>query len=165
MYRIQILNKKRHIPTDLEILDYIYEKYYSTFLFYDKNKPSRVSRIHIPIDTNDIANHFGVEVNIIFGRLHYHLEKKFGYTKKQGLRDVRVIFFNASEISGSVYDQNSGKLVDGKDTETINFPYMASVLADLRFERRKLRAQTTLVIISLVIAGLSLAVSAAILWK
>ena len=71
---------KPRIPTDREILQEIYDRHYETYVSFSKEKPSRSAKIMVPIDIEIIAKHFKVDVDIIFGRLYYHLEKKFGYT-------------------------------------------------------------------------------------
>jgi len=66
------------LPTDLKILNTIYEHYYDTFISFSKSDSGRSSKIFIPIDIKLIAKKLGVDVDIIFGRLYYHLEQKYG---------------------------------------------------------------------------------------
>lgn len=70
----------RRVPTDLEILNVIYEQYYDEFSSYDKNSPTRSSKIYVPIDIGAIARRLH-DGDIVFGRLYYHLEKKYGYQR------------------------------------------------------------------------------------
>ena len=125
------------LPTDLQILNFIYNKYYKQFIEFSKDNPTRSASIFVPIDIEMIANNLGVHVDIIFGRLYYHLEKKYGYQKPDG---TKVSFF---------------ALKIGTDIHCINFPYMASVLANIRDEREKYLTTKVIAIISLVIALLS----------
>jgi len=104
----------KKLPTDLQILNYIYDTYYRQFIEFSKDNPTRSASIFVPIDIEMIANKFGVHEDIIFGRLYYHLEKKYGYQNKNG---TGVPFF---------------ALKVGSDKYCINFPYMASVLANLQ---------------------------------
>ena len=127
----------KKLPTDLQILNFIYNKHYKQFIEFSKDNPTRSASIFVPIDIEMIANNFGVHVDIIFGRLYYHLEKKYGYQKPDG---TKVSFF---------------ALKIGTDIHCINFPYMASVLANIRDEREKYLTTKVIAIISLVIALLS----------
>lgn len=67
------------VPTDLAILDAIYEQYYDEFASYDKESPTRSSKIHVPIDIISIAERLRVDRDIVFGRLYYHLNAKYEY--------------------------------------------------------------------------------------
>ena len=131
----------RILPTDPKILNVIYEEYYDKFKSFSKNDSNRSAKNFIPVDIKLIAQKLGVDVDIIFGRLYYHLEQKYGY-KRSG--DTKVAFFT---------------LKVGVDKNCINFPYMASVLANLREREKKYSIATKIAILSLFIAGLSLIVS------
>ena len=125
-----------NIPTDLKILNAIYNSYYSTFESFDKDKPTRSNKVYVPIDVDKIGKELSVDGDIIFGRLYYHLNNKFAYEDEKG----KVHFF-AIKI--------------GSDKHCIQFPYMASILADLRRENRKYRTATTIAVISLMISIVS----------
>jgi len=131
----------RILPTDLKILNAIYGEYYDTFISFSKNNSDRSAKNFIPVDIKLIAQKLGVDVDIIFGRLYYHLEQKYGYSHSDG---SKVAFF-ALKIDS--------------DNNCVNFPYMASVLANLREREKKYSAATKIAILSLCIAGLSLLVS------
>ena len=73
-------------PTDLAILDWIYNEYYSAFTAYSDDKPDRSAKIYLPLDIQKIANHFNVDRDIVFGRLYYDLEKRYGYKADDGTR-------------------------------------------------------------------------------
>jgi hypothetical protein len=105
---------RKPLPTDREILDAIYERYYDTFANYSETAPTRSSKIYVPIDISEIAARLGVDGDIVFGRLYYYLEKKHGYQQQSG---ASVPLF---------------ALEAGGDRHCINFPYMASVLAAMR---------------------------------
>ena len=77
------------IPTDRQILDAIYNEYYSTFTEYSKKEADRSAKIYVPIDCGKIARKLGVDGDIVFGRLYYHLEKKYGYKLANGALVVR----------------------------------------------------------------------------
>ena len=129
------------LPTDLQILNTIYNQYYDKFKSFSKNDPDRSSKIFIPIDITLIAKELEVDVDIIFGRLYYHLEQKYGYKRPD---DTKVAFFT---------------LKAGVDKNCINFPYMASVLANLRDREKKHSIATKIAIFSLIIAGTSLIIA------
>ena len=122
------------LPTDLQILNTIYNKYYDKFKSFSKKDSDRSSKIFIPIDIALIAKELEVDADIIFGRLYYHLEQKYGYKHS---KDTKVAFFT---------------LQAGTDKNCINFPYMASVLANLRDREKKHSIATKIAIFSLIIA-------------
>ena len=120
------------IPTDLDILNTVYKLYYEDFVSYNQNKDIRQTKIYVPIDCHKIADILNVDGDIIFIRLDSHLEKKYGYKRDDG---SKVAFF---------------AFALGKDRHCINFPLMASVLADLR--EKEGRFLTTAVIAMLAVA-------------
>ncbi|MEQ8534519.1 MAG: hypothetical protein RIB86_21880 [Imperialibacter sp.] len=133
------------IPTDLAILDKIYKKYYHEFASFNKEEPNRNTKVYVPIDVNKIGEELGVDGDIIFGRLYYHLNNKFRYLKEDG---VRVEFF-ANHIGP----------FGNEDTHCVQFPYLVSVLADLKDEDRKFRIATLAATVSIFISIVSLIIS------
>ena len=131
----------KRLPTDLQILNQIYEWYYDEFVKFTKENKERETKILVPIDIEKIAQKMKVDGDIVFGRLYYHLDKKHGYKKEDG---SSVPLFT---------------LIAGKDRHCVNFPLMASVLADLRQENKKYRMATTLAVVSLFISIVSLLIS------
>ncbi len=127
------------VPTDLQILSRIYERYYDKFKDFEQG--SRRSKVHVSINVQELAKSLGVDEDIVFGRLYYHLNQKYGYKQDDG---VRVDFF---------------LLNMGNERHCIQFPLMASVLADLKKENRKFRIATTIAIVSLIISLISLSIS------
>lgn len=128
-------------PTDLEILNTIYNRYYNEFTKYSEGEKTRDTKIYVPIDFAEIAKQLNVDGDIVFGRLYYHLENKYGYIQGDG---SMVHFF---------------ALVVGNDRHCVNFPYLASILATLRQENRQFRIATSIAVLSLVISLISLGVS------
>ena len=126
-------------PTDRKILKAIYTRYYEQYAAYDKEDPDRRSaKIWMPIDIDALAAHLALERDILFGRLYYHLNNRYGY---------------------AVGDQRPGKeeaemridlfaLRVGKDHHCIHFPLLASVLATLEDENKKYRLATALSILA-----------------
>ena len=122
-------------PSDLKILNTIYKMYYKefeTFTLGAENK--RVSKPYIPIDCKLIARKLKVDGDIVFGRLYYHLQEKYGYNRDDG---SKVAFFTLA-LAG--------------DRHCINFPLMASVLAGLEEESSKAQRATQLSTLAIVIS-------------
>jgi hypothetical protein len=129
------------IPTDREILAAIYSRYYVTFAGYTKGDRDRTAKVYVPVNCKDIAQEFNVDGDIVFGRLYYHLEEKFGYQRRDG---SRVNFF---------------ALRVGDDVHCVNFPLLASALASLQEEHSRYRWATGLSIASTTIALVALGMS------
>ncbi|MGD2132722.1 MAG: hypothetical protein PVI23_08010 [Maricaulaceae bacterium] len=130
------------LPTDLKLLDAIYTKYYDDFCaFTDENK-NRSTKIWVPIDIETLAKRFGTDPDMIFGRLYYHLRGKY----RQPMGDEVLEFF---------------QMRIGGDRHCVNFPFLASVLADLREERRRFVVATRIAALSLVISLVSIVVAVA----
>lgn len=128
-------------PTDLEILEEIYKSYYSAFISFSREKPNRSAKVLVPIDIKSIAKHFSVDPDIIFGRLYYHLEPKYGFVQPSG---SKVPFF---------------AIQAGSDKDTVQFPLLAAVIASLREKRNKHIVSTWVSIAAIVISIVSLIVS------
>ena len=131
----------KHTPTDLAILNSIYNRYYEVFASLSDDNKNRGSRNYVPIDINDLGKDLEVDPDIIFGRLYYHLDQKYGYKNDDG----SVVHFFSMRVGG--------------DRHCVHFPYLASVLADLRDENKKFRIATSLAVISLIISVASIAIS------
>ena len=128
-------------PTDLDLLDAIYNRYFDEFAAWSEENRTRRTKIYVPIDIELIARELSVDPDLVFGRLYYHLEHKYGYDDASG---SHTPFFEIA-IAG--------------DHHCINFPYLASVLASLRDEDRKFRVATTTAVVSPLIAIVSLLLS------
>jgi hypothetical protein len=126
-------------PTDLELLEEIYNRYYSTFSAYSRSQPNRTTKNYVPIDIKSLADHFNVDADIIFGRLYYHIDKKYGFRWDDG---TRVPFFSRDI-----------------DERSVQFPMLAAVIAGLREERDKYLWATWLAVASLIISLCALIVS------
>ena len=131
----------RKTPTDLQILNAIHDRYYDEFCSFVKKDAARSSKVHVPIDISGIASDLSIDGDIVFGRLYYDLEQRYGYKHEDG---TRVRFFS---------------LRTGGDRHTVNFPYLASVLARLRDENKKFRIAITVAIVSLIVSFFSLGMS------
>lgn len=131
--------------TDRKILTAIYKRYYDQYAAYTEEDEQRSAKIWVPIDIDDMSARLGMEVDILFGRLYYHLNNRYGYevegprTGKDNAKSKMRIDLFAMRV--------------GADRHCIHFPLLASVLATLQDENRKYRLATTLSVIAL---GLSL---------
>ncbi len=123
------------IPTDLDILNAICKRYYRDFASGQEEM-----KVLVPIDTQALAEDLGVEQEIVFGRLYYHLNKKYSYVQRDG---TMVLFFCRDSERGYC----------------IQFPLMASVLADLRDKAKRHQGAMRVSIVSIVVAVLALLVS------
>ena len=122
-------------PSDRKILSTIYDTYYKQFeTFALGAENGRTSKTLMPIDCKMIAQKLKVDGDIVFGRLYYHLQEKYGYTRQDS---SKVAFFT---------------LMAGGDRHCINFPLMASVLAGLEEERSKFQLATWLSTFAIVIS-------------
>jgi hypothetical protein len=128
-------------PTDREILEGIYHRHYHEFIAFDKAKPSRGTKNYVPIDIEMLSKELSVDPDIVFGRLYYDLDKRYGYKNDDG---AETHFFILS-ISG--------------DKHCVHFPYLASVLAELQERHRQFRLATTIAIVSLAVSVVALFVS------
>lgn len=127
-------------PTDREILRKIHKRYYDQFGAFKRDNPDaeRETKIYVPIDCTTIAKDLDVDPDIVFGRLYYHLEKKYGYVQQEGSK-VHLFAFAV-----------------GKDRHAVHFPLLSAVLADL--EQSWFRFTVPLIIsaLALVISIISL---------
>lgn len=131
----------KRLPTDLHILNVIYDRYYATFAQFEDGDASRDSKILVPIDIKQIAEDLNVDDDIIFGRLYYHLEKKHGYRNDDG----SIVAFFTRDIPGHAH--------------CVNFPLVASVLGDLRDRARKHYLATWLAVGSLIISIVAIVIA------
>ena len=130
-------------PTDFELLKAIYERHRDEFARYVEGAADgRSSKILVPIDITAVAERFGVDADIIFGRLYYHLDPKYGEASEEGER--RKVLFTP---------------VAGPDRNCVNLPLLEAVLAGLWQERRRDLLALATAVLSLGIALSSLFVS------
>jgi len=113
-------------PTDREILKLIYDCYYGEFIAFYKESSDRKHKIFIPIDCVKIAKELNVDEDIVFGRLYYHLEKKYGYIQDGGSH-VHLFTMNF-----------------GEEHHVIHFPLLSSILAEM--EQTNFRFITPIII-------------------
>jgi hypothetical protein len=96
--------------SDRLMLKNIYSLYLEEFKKFDES--NRVNKIYVPIDCKLVAKKLNMDTDIFFGRLYYHLEKKYGYKQADG----SAVNLFCLEIDG--------------DRHVVNFPLLSAVLAE-----------------------------------
>ena len=124
----------KDLPTDLELLNEIYCANLRAFTEFTDENRIRSTKIWVPIEIETLAKHFRTDPDMIFGRLYYHLNGKYRIAFKE---NESLEFF---------------QLRVGKDRHCVNFPYLASILADLREDHRRFAVATGIALLSLVIS-------------
>lgn len=127
-------------PTDREILQKIHNRYLKEFGDFKNGDPNneRKSKIYVPIDCKAIATELKVDSDIVFGRLYYHLDKKYGYCQDDGSK-VHLFAFAL-----------------GEERHAVNFPLLSAVLAELKQSHFQFAAPLIISIIALFASIVSL---------
>ncbi len=99
--------------TDRILLKAIHDTYYKKYCAIDDIENPDACTVYLPIDCQAIADKLKIDVNIVFGRLYYHLDKKYGYKRDNG---ALVPLFS---------------LVAGHQRHVIHFPLLSAVVAEL----------------------------------
>lgn len=130
------------LPTDLQVLEAIYNHYYEEFSNYQKGEENgRESKVYLPIDCKLIAAQLGVDSDIIFGRLYNHLNKLHSYENE----DTSKVLLYALKV--------------GTDYKCVHFPMLSSVLAGLQADDSRFKTTVWLSSIAIVVSLTSLAIS------
>jgi len=131
----------RRPPTDREILKKIHNRYLREFGDFDMEaeQPARESKIYVPIDCRVIASDLKVDPDIVFGRLYYHLNKRYSYSQDDGAK-VELFAFKV-----------------GSDKHAVNFPLLSAVLAELHQSWFRFMAPLVLSAAAFIFSILSLA--------
>lgn len=129
-------------PTDFELLREIRSRHLDDFNARATGK-GWDQKILIPIDIPPIAERLGVDVNSVFGRLYYHLDREYGEPKPAG-GGPRKVFFTP---------------VAGEEVNCVNFPLLEAVLASLWEQRRRDSGALWTAVLSIGIALAALLVS------
>jgi hypothetical protein len=131
----------RPIPTDETLLATIYKRNLKAFSDWSEENKTRVTKIWVPIDIDALGKKFGCDPDLIFGRLYYHMNEKYGSSTGDG-QDVN--FFNMRLAN---------------DRHVVNFPLLTSVLADLQDNRKRFIISTRLAALSLVVSAISIGIA------
>ncbi len=133
------------LPTDLDILNNIYRNYYDDFILFDEDggdTRGRESKIYVPINVGRIAKELKTDETIVYTRLFLHLNRRYEFVDS---RKGRVFFFVGQ------LGVHEGEIL----RDLVNFPYLASVLADLRHQDEDNRRNRSLVRLSVIAAVVS----------
>ncbi|MEM1087663.1 MAG: hypothetical protein AAFZ74_09830 [Pseudomonadota bacterium] len=131
----------RPIPTDETLLATIYARYLKSFSEWSDDNKTRVAKIWVPIDIDALGKKFRCDPDLIFGRLYYHMNEKYGSKTGDG---QEVNFFNMRLAN---------------DRHVVNFPLLTSVLADLQDNRKRFIISTRLAALSLVVSAISIGIA------
>ncbi len=131
----------RAIPTDETLITLIYQRHLKEFSDWSEDNKTRVAKIWVPIDIDVLAKKFRCDPDLIFGRLYYHMNEKYGSRTGDG-QDVN--FFNMRLAN---------------DRHVVNFPLLTSVLADLQDNRKRFIISTRLAALSLVVSAISIGIA------
>jgi hypothetical protein len=134
------MGKNMKLPTDLRLLKFIYKKYYGVFISFSKEEKTRATKIFVPVSIKEIAIHFNVDEDIIFGRLYYYLNKKYGYRDEDN--SLVSIFASLNE-----------------DGHCVNFALLSSVLASLQEDNSRFWTTTIIAFYATVLAAIAVIVS------
>lgn len=130
--------KGKLLPTDKEIFEFTYKEYYDEFVDFKKEKNNnRQTKNFVPIDIEKMADHFGVDKDMIFSRFYHFYKDKYDYKNENG---TNVSFFLK-------------KL--GEEMHLVHFSYLTSILAKLRYEDEKFNTSLWISIFAVIIAFLS----------
>lgn len=125
--------------TDRLLLKEIYDLYYDEFCSFDPDKPTRQTHNYVPIDCKLIGKKLKLDPAIVFGRLYYHLDRKYRFKNEDN--SIVPLFY----------------LELGKDSHVINFQLLSSIVAELEQDRARY-------LLPVVISLMALAVSIAALF-
>lgn len=130
------------LPTDLQVLDAIYNEYYEEFSNFQKGEENgRQTKVYMPIDCKLIAAKLDVDSDIVFGRLYNHMNKMHSYVNDD---KTKVPLFS---------------LQIGSDHKCVHFPMLASVLAGLQEENSKFKTTVWISSFAIVVSITSLIIS------
>jgi hypothetical protein len=133
------------LPTDLEILNAIYDQHYNEFAHHADKRPKKAV---VAVDISTIAERLGVDPDIIYGRLRYHLDHRYAYQTNHPT-DPDNLWIRLF-IAKTAYDIPQ---------DSVHFPYLASVLAEMRADEKKQQTQTNIAWFSLAVSILAVIVS------
>jgi hypothetical protein len=129
------------LRTDREVLRCIYSMYESAYPGVKPGQTRGENDPYVPIDVRAVASRLGAKPELLFGRLYYHLDAKHRY-KQEGGASVHLFLLD----------------LQGKG-HSVNFPYLASILAGHEQEYRKLFWSMVFSVAALLVSLASLVVS------
>jgi hypothetical protein len=105
--------------TDRYVLQCIFDMYGSSYPGAKTASGSRENDPYVSIDIAAIARKLDCNPELLFGRLYYHLDRKYRYKQEDG---ALVALFHIQV---------------GDKRHAVQFPYLASILAGLNQEFRR----------------------------
>jgi hypothetical protein len=137
----------RRLPTDREILEAIYRRHSAQYEAVSRgdDTKSRDSKVYFPVDLAAVADDLRVDGNLVFGRLHYYLDRKHAYRNERDGSWTLLLWLRSDRPEGRHW---------------INFPLMTSVLAGLQEDDRRVKWTRDLAIWSLVVSVAAVVLSA-----
>jgi hypothetical protein len=136
MTKTEVQTSMKYPPTDLKILNKIYENHYGDYV--------QKKDVYIEVDVGRLSKELKADYLIVMMRFYQHFNAKhFSIGSVDG---VKRLLFNVEQ------DGPSGKL-----THRVNFSLLASVLADLRQQHEQFRSNYLTAVLSAVFAAISAA--------
>lgn len=129
------------LPTDRGVLQCIFDMYQSSYPGQKAADGRGENDPFISIDIPAIASKLGCGPELLFGRLHYHLDQKYRYKQEAG---PLVPLFH---------------LKAGEKRHAVQFPYLACILAGMNQDFRRQAIAFGVSFISLGVSLASLAIS------
>jgi hypothetical protein len=128
-------------PSDFRLLKAIHEHHRADYIAHAGGS-LRGRSVFVPVDIPAVARSLRSTEDVVFGRLYYHLEQRYGEEKRAG--EPRKAFFTP---------------VAGDMRNCVNFPVLEAVLAGLWDDRNRDRWTFWAAGLSVAVAGASLIVS------
>jgi len=107
------------LPTDRYILECIFQMYERDYPGPTSISGRGENNPYVPVDLYAVAKEVGCSPELLFGRLYFHLNQKHRY-KQENRTDISLFELNV---------ENKG--------HSVQFPYLASILAGLNQEFRR----------------------------
>lgn len=126
---------EKTIPTDQQVLQIIYSLYLNEFLSFNEKHKTRDNKVYVPIDISKVASSLHTDPEMIFGRLYYHLNKKYSYDNTP-LFEIKI----------------------GNDRHVIQFPLMESILSELLRDNKRYKTSIYLSIGALILSIVSIVI-------
>jgi hypothetical protein len=111
---------KRRLFTDKMLLEAIYAVHSEEYSHLITAEPRPEAFFYIPVDFEKVAKKVGSDADSVFFRLYYSIENKYGYKDSSG-GTVHLFAYTIGDRS-----------------RCVNFPYLCSIIAQLKDSDRAL---------------------------
>ena len=125
LFKLKDMFKTKQLPTDRDVLRCIYEMYSPEYPKILGGQVRSENDPYVPININEVAAKLDTLPELIFGRLYFHLNRKYNYKMDSG--DSVQLF---------ILDIEDKKRSDVK-IDVIQFPFLTSILAGLEEEHSR----------------------------